>query len=173
MLCLLNFSCFARLFHCAHAVDTADDSEQEEELDSPLMQLHPIYPQPAQSQAFAPAGDKSMQPPRVSSQKPPFLSNHSHSQSSVSGKLSTPCMPFLLASCLQICHSADGSSNQSHSTCHSSAPSSPWSLVVPHGTHCSMACQVMTNKPKCCIQLWSEWIRCMCMLGRLLSSKVL
>ncbi|KAL0052266.1 hypothetical protein WJX82_010974 [Trebouxia sp. C0006] len=63
---------------------TSDDSEQEEELDSPLMQLHPIYPQPAQSQAFAPAGDKSMQPPRVSSQKPPFLSNHSRSQSSVS-----------------------------------------------------------------------------------------
>ncbi len=91
LLCLLNFSLFVGLFHCAHAVDTADDSEQEEELDSPLMQLHPIYAQPGQSQAFAPAGEKSMQPSRVghtSSQKPLLLSSHSHSQSSVSGKLS-------------------------------------------------------------------------------------
>lgn len=66
---------------------TSDDSEQEEELDSPLMQLHPTYPQPGQSHAFAPAADKSMQPSRVghiSSQKPPFSSGHSHSQSSVS-----------------------------------------------------------------------------------------
>ena len=90
LVCLLNFSGLASLFHSAHVVDTADDSEQEEELDSPLMQLHPTY-QPGQSHAFAPAADKSVQPSRVahiSSQKPPFSSGHSHSQSSVSGKLS-------------------------------------------------------------------------------------
>ena len=91
LVCLLNFSGLASLFHTAHVVETADDSEQEEELDSPLMQLHPTYPQPGQSHAFAPAADKSMQPSRVghiSSQKPPFSSGHSHSQSSVSGNLS-------------------------------------------------------------------------------------
>ncbi len=122
MLCLLKFSCLARLFHSAHLVDTADDSEQEEELDSPLMLLHPIYPQPGQSHAFAPAADKSVQPSRVghtSPQKPPFSS--SHSQSSVSGKLSTPCMPLLLAPGLLLRHSAD-SSNQAHATYQSSAP---------------------------------------------------
>ncbi len=146
--CLLNFSCLARHFHSAH-VDTADDSEEEEQ-DSPLMQLHPIYPQPGQSQAFAPAGDNSMQPSRVghtSSQKPPFSSNL------MSGKLSTPCMPLLLAPGWQLCHSADDSSKQPHATYQSSTPSSPWGLAIPHGTHCSMACQVMTNKANCCIQL--------------------
>ena len=176
MLCLLNFSCLARLLHSAHDVDTADDSEQEEELDSPLMQLQPIYPQPGQSQAFAPAADNSMQPSRVghtSSQKPPFSSNHSHSQSSVSGKLSTPCMPLLLAPGLPLRHSADDSSKQAHATYQSSAPSSPWSFAIPHGTHCRMACQVMTYKVNCCIQLLPKLlIRCICMLGRLLSGRV-
>lgn len=138
LLCLLNLSCLARLFHSAHVVDTADDSEEEQQ-DSPLMQLHPIYPQPGQSPAFATAGDKSMQPSRLghtSSQKPPFSSSHSHSQSSVSGKLSTPCVPLLLASGIQLCHSADASSNQPYATYQSSAPSSPWSLAIPHGTRC-------------------------------------
>ncbi|DBA83344.1 TPA: hypothetical protein ACH3X2_006497 [Trebouxia sp. C0005] len=63
---------------------TSDDSEQEE-LDSPLLQLHPIYPQSGQSHAFAPAADKSVQPSRVghTSSQPPFSSSH-RSQSSVS-----------------------------------------------------------------------------------------
>ncbi|KAL0027101.1 hypothetical protein WJX79_006042 [Trebouxia sp. C0005] len=62
----------------------SDDSEQEE-LDSPLLQLHPIYPQSGQSHAFAPAADKSVQPSRVghTSSQPPFSSSH-RSQSSVS-----------------------------------------------------------------------------------------
>jgi hypothetical protein len=70
--------------------------------------------------------------------------------------LSTPCMPLLLASGWQLCHSADVSSNQPHATYQSSAPSSPWSLAIPHGTHCSMACQVMTDKVNCCIQQVSK-----------------
>jgi len=50
---------------------------------------------------------------------------------------------------------------------------SPRGLAIPYGTHCSMACQVMTNKVNCCVQLLSKLlIRSICMLGRLLSGKV-